>query len=202
MTDGLVYAVVNLQKDWGHRRTLIRYATAKGNQLAKKHNAEGVVLMLTEFGHGSKSVRVRPVGAMKKKAGKQRFVRITPFGAHNHMAVRPIRSTTLGLVRNGTVHGLHKGTQGKARQDRYFNQLRARVCRWTANDVTWVVAGDFNRGFRQVRKLLGGIGRGKGIDAVIVGPGLRNKLLDVDRSPIKRRHTDHPIIFTLVRRKR
>lgn len=194
---GIVVGSVNLWKEQPGDKQLIRYVRRKAKRKARRHGAEGVVLALTEKGRGPKSVRVRPIGKWtKRRASKQKWRRITPFGAHNHIAVRNVK-TSDGMLRVACAHGLHKRTVGRVRQATYHAALAARVATWTLRGVRWVVAGDFNLGHRQIAKMLGGKAHGKGVDGVIAGPGVGIRRLGIDMTGINRRLTDHPIVFAL-----
>lgn len=195
---GIVVASVNLWKEQPGDKRLIRYVRRKAKRKARRHDAKGVVLCMTEFGRGPRSVRVRPILKWtKRRASKQKWRRVTPFGAHNHIAVRNIR-TPDGALRVACVHGLHKRTVGRVRQATYHATLAARVATWTLRGRRWVVAGDFNRGHRQIARLLGGKAHGKGVDGIIAGPGVGIRRLGIDHTGQRRRLTDHPIIYALV----
>lgn len=185
----IVVAIVNLWKERPGDPQLIAHARAEAEHLARTHGATGVVLALTEKGRGSKSVRVRTIGL---KAGPQRWRKVTPFGAHNHIAIRDLHHPR---IRFATAHGLHKGSVGMARQLAYYALLTVRVRRWGSRRIPWAVAGDFNRPHQWVARLLGGTSVGKGIDGLVAGPGLEARLLHVAHHPA----TDHPILYALIR---
>lgn len=194
---GVVVAIGNLWKERPGDEKMIRFMRRKSRRMAKRRDAEGALLKLTEFGRGKKSVRERPVGKTKKVSSKQRWRKITNFGAHNHVAIRDIEIDGV-KVRSGTVHGLHRGSVGFSRQATYFVRLAAIVSVWTAKGVPWMLGGDFNRGIKWVARLLGGSAAGEGIDGIVVSHKLKARLIRVVRKP----WSDHPIIFVHVKVKK
>lgn len=199
----LVVIPVNLDKEREGEAELIKYASRVARETVRARKAEGAVLALTERGHGTKSVRVRPVDGLP--VGTQRWTTVLPVGAHNAIAWRDI--TVDGeIVRQVTAHGLHRKTVGRRAQMAYWAALVAILARWTVRGIRWSLAGDFNLGFRAVARMLGGRGVGRGVDGVIVSRGLRVRLVRVDFWGVLRRLTDHPMVVTVVsakpRRKR
>lgn len=194
----LILPVANLDKDKPGDKVLLKHIKKRARRMKLRHKSAGVLMILSEIRPGKKNVRVRPVGKkMKRKSSRLRFRKVTPFGVHNHMAIRDVKHRG-ETIRIASLHGLHRRSVGRVKHTAYFVALAAIVALWTLRGVKWVVAGDFNWNIHKAAKLLGGKAYGKNIDGVVCGPGVGGELLAVDRFGINNKLTGHPLIFVKI----